>query len=90
MSAEQAESLIFVRIKQVVTITNLPRSSIYNLVANDDFPKPVRISEYRSAWVKSEVEDWMRALMKARETDLPRGNPKRKKSEKRIVRKVRG
>lgn len=86
MSAEQEQFPIFLRVKQVAAITNLSRSSIYDLVANQGFPKPVRISECRSAWVKSEIESWMRARMDARDTDTPRGNPKRPKSSTRVRR----
>lgn len=83
MSAKEEQSPVFLRIKQVSAITNLSRSSIYYLVANEGFPKPVRISAFRSAWEKSEVVNWMRALMEARKTQPPRGNPKRPKKASR-------
>lgn len=81
MSAEQDQFPTFLRMKQVAAITNLSRSSIYDFVARKGFPKPVRISEHRSVWVKSEIEGWIRARMNARKTEPPRGNPKRKKKD---------
>ena len=51
------------RIKQVQYQTGLARSTIYKLMAEGDFPQPVKITSKSSAWVSSEVEDWKQARM---------------------------
>jgi prophage regulatory protein len=54
------------RIKQVQYQTGLARSTIYKLMAEGDFPQPVKITQKSSAWVTSEVEDWRQARMDER------------------------
>lgn len=56
----------FLRIKQVQDQTALARSTIYKLISEGDFPKPVKITEKSSAWVSSEIGDWKLARMNAR------------------------
>jgi predicted DNA-binding transcriptional regulator AlpA len=47
---------------------NLSTASIYRLA---NFPKPVRVSAGRRAWVLAEVQDWIAARIADR--DQPRG-----------------
>lgn len=49
----------FLRIQSVQTLTGLARSTIYKLMSTSDFPKPVKPTPRVSAWVMSEVENWM-------------------------------
>jgi len=39
--------------------TGLSRSHLYSLAQSGDFPKPLKLSERSSAWVESEVQDWI-------------------------------
>lgn len=39
--------------------TSLPRSTIYDWIAKDLFPRPVRIGPRRVAWRKSEIDRWI-------------------------------
>ncbi|MEP1471956.1 MAG: AlpA family transcriptional regulator [Halieaceae bacterium] len=48
-----------IRLPQVEAITGYKRSSIYRLVANNEFPAPVKIGKRASAWVEDEVYDWV-------------------------------
>lgn len=48
-----------IRIAQVQEQTGLPRSTIYDLIADGRFPKQVKLSERCSAWVESEIQDWI-------------------------------
>jgi prophage regulatory protein len=68
---EHKRPLRFLRLKQVIARTGLPRSSIYLMVGDGRFPRQVRLSGSRSvAWVEAEVEDWMQARIEAsRSTD---------------------
>lgn len=46
----------FLALHEVEYLTSLKKSSLYALA---DFPRPVRISRRRSAWLASEVHAWM-------------------------------
>lgn len=45
--------------KQVEQITSLSRSSIYLLMSQDRFPKPIQIGDQRVAWVANEIDEWV-------------------------------
>lgn len=50
----------FLRLPQVVEITGLSKTSIWDLSANDpDFPKPVRILAQATGWRSDELIEWM-------------------------------
>jgi prophage regulatory protein len=44
------------RLAEVQEMTGLNRNAVYN---TEDFPKPVKISARATAWVLSEVQDWI-------------------------------
>ncbi|POM21865.1 phage transcriptional regulator, AlpA [Burkholderia cepacia] len=46
----------FMRLHEVMYKTGLNRSHVY---AGCGFPKPVKIGPKASAWIESEVEQWM-------------------------------
>ena len=47
------------RLTQVMDVTGLRRSKIYELQAQGDFPKRVKIAERSVGWVEAEVQDWL-------------------------------
>ena len=47
------------RIREVIAATGLRRSTLYSLIGEGRFPRPVRISERTTAWLESEVNDWV-------------------------------
>lgn len=49
---------VFLRIRTVVRVTGLGRSTIYRLIANQRFPCPVRLGPRAVAWRRSEIERW--------------------------------
>ncbi|MEZ8025435.1 AlpA family transcriptional regulator [Vibrio sp. 1F255] len=49
----------FIRLKEVMSVTGLGRSSIYNFMAEGSFPKSVPLGGRAVAWVESEVFEWM-------------------------------
>lgn len=57
--------LTFIRRKRVLARTDLPPSSLHRLVAEGKFPRSVRISANRVAWVEAEVEAWIRDKIEA-------------------------
>ena len=58
----------FLRLNKVQSQTGLARSTIYKLMAEGDFPQPVKITSKSSGWVSTEVDDWKQSRMKERKT----------------------
>jgi prophage regulatory protein len=48
------------RVDSVSAVTGLSRSTIYRLVADEKFPRPVKV-ETTTAWLLSEIEAWIAA-----------------------------
>ncbi|MGV6890302.1 helix-turn-helix transcriptional regulator [Rhodophyticola sp. SM2404] len=57
----------FIRRPAVENRTGLSRSTIYLLMQNGQFPKPVRIGSRAVAWPEAEVEAWLNARLAERE-----------------------
>lgn len=48
----------FIRLPEVIEISGLSKTTIYELVAAGAFPSPVKIGPRASAWLLSELEAW--------------------------------
>lgn len=48
-----------IRLKDVMDLTGLGRSSIYKFMDESRFPKSVSLGDRAVAWVESEVEEWI-------------------------------
>ncbi|MBR8377916.1 AlpA family transcriptional regulator [Burkholderia cenocepacia] len=49
------------RMKDVVEKVGLGQSTIYRLMAADQFPKPFEIVPKRNAWLESDIDAWLAA-----------------------------
>ena len=47
------------KLSEIIEITGLSRSSIYRLAKNNQFPKPIKLGERSSGWVRSEFDLWL-------------------------------
>ncbi|MHB1285186.1 MAG: helix-turn-helix transcriptional regulator [Leptospirillum sp.] len=56
------------KIHQVVEIVGISRSSVYNMVQRNDFPKPLKLGSRSSGWLKSEVDAWIESRASLRFT----------------------
>jgi prophage regulatory protein len=56
---------ILIKRAQVEALTTLSRSSIYRLMSLNEFPKPINITVWAVAWIKSDIEDWIAARVSA-------------------------
>lgn len=56
----------FIKLKMVMDRTSLSKSHVYALSRAGLFPKPVKLSKHSSAWVLSEVEEWLQERMDER------------------------
>lgn len=59
MEAKTLEDVKLLRLEDVVNIVFYSRSSIYRLMDEGKFPKPVRIGGRSVFWVQSEIIDFM-------------------------------
>jgi predicted DNA-binding transcriptional regulator AlpA len=53
------DELKILRRREVQNLTGLPTSSLYQLIANAEFPRPVKLSARRVGWLASEVKSWI-------------------------------
>jgi len=58
----------FLRRAAVESATGLPRSTIYDMIADGRFPKPVKIGPKVAAWRESEIIAWQQARIAERDT----------------------
>jgi prophage regulatory protein len=49
---------IFLRIGVVMRLTGLGRSTIYRMMAEDEFPQPVRLTRRLIAWRRADLDRW--------------------------------
>jgi len=61
--------VLLVALKEVVRRTTLSKVQIYRMIAGGQFPKPVWVSQGRCAWIDSEINDWIKARVEARDVD---------------------
>ncbi len=47
------------KLRQVMSITGLARSTVYKYCAENSFPKPIQLGERSVAWVEGEVQGWI-------------------------------
>jgi prophage regulatory protein len=64
--AIETTELRLLKIREVLTICGISKSSLYAAVREGTFPAPVKLTERSSAWVKSEVMEWIEGRMRAR------------------------
>lgn len=58
----------FIKLRDVMELTSLARSTIYKFVAEDRFPKQVLLGGNCVAWVEGEVLEWVEARIAERDT----------------------
>lgn len=51
----------FLRMPEVRKITGLSRAHIYYLAQQGSFPKPYKLGEKASGWLKSQIIAWMQS-----------------------------
>lgn len=65
---EEIIPMRFLRLKEVMSLTGLGRSTIYKFMADEtDFPKSVPLGGRAVAWVESEIEEWMESRLSMRD-----------------------
>lgn len=57
-----------IRLKEVINLTALSRSSIYKKMNNDEFPKSVSLGDRAVAWIESDVIEWIENMIEQSRT----------------------
>ncbi|MCE8540279.1 AlpA family transcriptional regulator [Ruegeria pomeroyi] len=52
-------NLKILRRREVESIIKLSRSTIYNLMAKGEFPKPIKLGARAIGWLESDIRDWL-------------------------------
>ena len=52
-------SVQIIRLQQVCKITGLCRSLVYQLEAEDRFPKRIHLTQRAVGWIEGEVQSWL-------------------------------
>ena len=60
-----------IRLKEVMHLTGLGRSSIYKFMTEGVFPMSVSLGERAVAWEVSEVEEWVLDKIEGMTFDMP-------------------
>jgi prophage regulatory protein len=55
-----------IRLRTVREKTGLSKSTIYALVQQDRFPRPLKLGERSSGWIEAEVDSWIAGKVAAR------------------------
>jgi prophage regulatory protein len=71
-SITQASSRRLLRAKAVSQKVGLPIPSIYELIARDQFPKPINLSKRRVAWIEADLDRWIDSRIEASRQSTPR------------------
>lgn len=64
---------MLLRRREVLYLTSLSQSTLYRLIKESRFPRPVRISPRCVAWKSEEVEDWIDRLERTHRVRGERG-----------------
>jgi len=51
-------AVVFLRLQAVIRVTGLSRSTLYRLIADERFPRPVRLGPRAVAWHRSDIDAW--------------------------------
>ena len=59
----------FLRLPQVIDRTGYRKTAIYERIQQGEFPRPVKLGPRAVGWLDTEVEEWMRSRLKARDAE---------------------
>lgn len=58
------------KMRDVMALTSLAKSTIYKYIDIEGFPKQVKLGSGSVAWVESEVLDWIEAKIAQRDAQI--------------------
>ena len=66
-SPEQEPPIRVLRMPEVLSMTGICKSSIYQQIANGAFPKQLNLGPRSVGWNSKEIEEWIQKKIDARE-----------------------
>lgn len=54
----------YIRIKELAATLSIGRSTIYRLIAENKFPKQIKLTERTSVWRMSTINEWIESREK--------------------------
>ncbi len=60
----------FIKLREVMELTALGRTSIYNFMAANQFPKNISQGERSVAWLESDIYEWMEQKVAERDNKV--------------------
>ena len=67
MASSPQQLQLFIRLPEVRQKVGMSKSFVYDLITQDKFPKPVKVSSRISCWVAAEVDQWVQERIDARD-----------------------
>jgi prophage regulatory protein len=64
-SIEPEPAFRFLRLPRVKDRVGLGRSSIYALIGNGEFPRPISLGGRAVAWLESDIDGWIQTKIEA-------------------------
>jgi prophage regulatory protein len=61
------------RLRDVLVIIGMSKSSVYEMIAKDQFPKPIKLTGITPAWVALEVRAWLDERIAERDGEKEKG-----------------
>ncbi len=77
-----------IRLKEVINLTGLGRSSIYKFMMEGHFPQSISLGERAIAWDENEIDEWILSKVEGRnKASLEQAKPefKAKTTEKDVI-----
>lgn len=50
---------VLLRIGEVVQLLGISKPTVYRLMNEGEFPRPIRLSKARVAWLQADLETWL-------------------------------
>ncbi|NMZ81356.1 AlpA family transcriptional regulator [Pseudomonas mandelii] len=72
---QHEEPVEFIRLPKVLALVGLSQTTVYEMARKGEFPKQVRLGGNSVAWVKSEVLQWSREKLAARDQGNQASSP---------------
>ena len=67
MASSPQQLQLFIRLPAVLQKVGMSKSFVYDLITQDKFPKPVKVSSRISCWVAAEGDQWVQERIDARD-----------------------
>ena len=58
------------KVRQVAEDINVSIPQVYKLVSLGRFPKPIKLGERGSGWIRTEVDAWLQSRVEARDLEV--------------------